>query len=72
MGKIVPEGEGEVQEFIDICDFAVGLSRMIDGKVFPSESKLTFNICSIISLKSQEYIWWWHQRGRCPCQIYPR
>ena len=40
MGKIVPEGEGEVQEFIDICDFAVGLSRMIDGKVLPSESKL--------------------------------
>lgn len=39
MGKIVPEGEGEVQEYIDICDFAVGLSRMIDGKVFPSESE---------------------------------
>lgn len=39
MGKIVPEGEGEVQEYIDICDFAVGLSRMIDGKIFPSESK---------------------------------
>lgn len=27
MGKIQVEGEGEVQEFIDICDFAVGLSR---------------------------------------------
>ena len=40
MGKIVPEGEGEVQEFIDICDFAVGLSRMFSGKVLPSESKL--------------------------------
>src|SRR5580704_8207949 len=26
-GKIVSEGEGEVQEMIDICDFAVGLSR---------------------------------------------
>ena len=40
MGKIVPEGEGEVQEFIDICDFAVGLSRMFNGKVLPSESEL--------------------------------
>ena len=39
MGKIVPEGEGEVQEFVDICDFAVGLSRMLEGKVLPSESK---------------------------------
>jgi aldehyde dehydrogenase family 7 protein A1 len=37
MGKIIPEGVGEVQEFIDICDYAVGLSRMINGKVIPSE-----------------------------------
>jgi len=37
MGKIVPEGVGEVQEYIDICDYAVGLSRMFDGKIFPSE-----------------------------------
>ena len=27
MGKIVPEGIGEVQEYVDICDYAVGLSR---------------------------------------------
>ena len=33
----MPEGIGEVQEYVDICDYAVGLSRMIDGKVFPSE-----------------------------------
>jgi len=33
MGKIAPEGIGEVQEYVDICDYAVGLSRMIDGKV---------------------------------------
>jgi aldehyde dehydrogenase family 7 protein A1 len=39
MGKIFPEGVGEVQEFIDICDYATGLSRMIEGKIFPSESK---------------------------------
>ena len=29
MGKISAEGEGEVQEMIDICDFAVGLSRQL-------------------------------------------
>jgi len=37
MGKIVPEGIGEVQEYVDICDYAVGLSRMFSGKVIPSE-----------------------------------
>merc|ERR1711942_469607 len=37
MGKILPEGIGEVQEFIDICDFAVGLSRSFESKIFPSE-----------------------------------
>lgn len=39
MGKILPEGIGEVQEFIDICDYAVGLSRMLPGSLFPSERK---------------------------------
>eukprot|EP00053_Salpingoeca_punica_P008966 m.80123 g.80123 ORF g.80123 m.80123 type:complete len:535 (+) comp14825_c0_seq1:5573-7177(+) len=37
MGKILAEGEGEVQEYIDICDFAVGLSRSLNGQVIPSE-----------------------------------
>eukprot|EP00742_Colponemidia_sp_Colp-10_P001905 GILJ01002036.1.p1 GENE.GILJ01002036.1~~GILJ01002036.1.p1 ORF type:complete len:527 (+),score=89.41 GILJ01002036.1:45-1583(+) len=37
MGKILSEGLGEVQEFIDICDFACGLSRSLEGKVIPSE-----------------------------------
>ncbi|KFM82283.1 Alpha-aminoadipic semialdehyde dehydrogenase, partial [Stegodyphus mimosarum] len=37
MGKILAESEGEIQEYIDICDYAVGLSRMYDGKVLPSE-----------------------------------
>lgn len=40
MGKIAPEGVGEVQEYIDMCDFAVGLSRMLGGRVMPSESEL--------------------------------
>ncbi|KOC66630.1 Putative aldehyde dehydrogenase family 7 member A1 like protein [Habropoda laboriosa] len=39
MGKILPEGIGEVQEYIDICDYAVGLSRMLPGSIFPSERK---------------------------------
>ncbi len=37
MGKILPEGEGEVQEMIDICDFAVGLSRQLYGLTIASE-----------------------------------
>ena len=36
-GKIVSEGLGEVQEMIDICDFAVGLSRQLTGKTIASE-----------------------------------
>ncbi|MEY2479312.1 MAG: aldehyde dehydrogenase [Verrucomicrobiota bacterium] len=36
-GKIVAEGEGEVQEMIDICDFAVGQSRMLYGLTIQSE-----------------------------------
>ena len=37
MGKILPEGVGEVQEMIDICDFAVGLSRQLYGLTMHSE-----------------------------------
>jgi aldehyde dehydrogenase (NAD+) len=37
MGKIRPEGQGEVQEMIDICDFAVGLSRQLYGLTMQSE-----------------------------------
>src|SRR4051812_14299355 len=36
-GKILAEGEGEVQEIVDICDFATGLSRQLHGLAFPSE-----------------------------------
>ena len=36
-GKIYQEGLGEVQEMIDICDFAVGLSRQLYGLTMPSE-----------------------------------
>ena len=37
MGKIYQEGLGEVQEMIDICDFAVGLSRQLHGFTMHSE-----------------------------------
>ncbi|MFM7396326.1 MAG: aldehyde dehydrogenase family protein [Gammaproteobacteria bacterium] len=37
MGKIASEGLGEVQEMIDICDFAVGLSRQLYGLTIASE-----------------------------------
>jgi aldehyde dehydrogenase (NAD+) len=36
-GKILAEGEGEVQEMIDICDFATGLSRQLHGLTIASE-----------------------------------
>jgi aldehyde dehydrogenase (NAD+) len=40
MGKIRAEGEGEVQEMIDIADFSVGLSRQLCGKTMHSERPL--------------------------------
>jgi len=36
-GKILAEGKGEVQEMIDVADFAVGLSRQLYGLTMPSE-----------------------------------
>jgi aldehyde dehydrogenase (NAD+) len=36
-GKVPSEALGEVQEVIDICDFAVGLSRQLQGRTMPSE-----------------------------------
>jgi len=40
MGKSLQEGLGEVQEMIDICDFAVGLSRQLYGRTMHSERPL--------------------------------
>ncbi|RUM98457.1 aldehyde dehydrogenase family protein [Pseudaminobacter arsenicus] len=37
VGKIASEGQGEVQEMIDICDFAVGLSRQLYGLTIATE-----------------------------------
>ena len=41
MGKIKQEGDGEVQEMIDIADFAVGQSRMLYGKACILKDKTT-------------------------------
>jgi aldehyde dehydrogenase (NAD+) len=38
-GKILSEGLGEVQEMVDICDFAVGLSRQLHGLTIASERR---------------------------------
>ncbi|CAH2404600.1 L-piperidine-6-carboxylate dehydrogenase [Mesorhizobium escarrei] len=37
VGKVISEGQGEVQEMIDICDFAVGLSRQLYGLTIATE-----------------------------------
>jgi aldehyde dehydrogenase (NAD+) len=37
VGKVTSEAHGEVQEMIDVCDFAVGLSRQLYGRTMPSE-----------------------------------
>ena len=39
-GKILAEGEGEVQEMVDICDFATGLARQLYGLTIASERPL--------------------------------
>ncbi|MCL4223684.1 MAG: aldehyde dehydrogenase family protein [Myxococcales bacterium] len=38
-GKILSEGQGEVQEMIDVCDFAVGLSRQLCGLTIATERR---------------------------------
>ncbi len=61
MGKIAVEGAGEVQEYIDVCDYAVGLSRMLGGHIFPSERKSGQNLeCTSFVheySRSSENIW---------------
>ena len=59
-GKIAQEGEGEVQEMIDICDFAVGLSRQLHGLTIASERPQhrmmetwhPYGVCGVISARS--------------------
>ncbi len=68
-GKILPEGLGEVQEMIDICDFAVGISRQLYGLTIASERpghKMMetwhpLGICGIISaFNFPVAVWAWN------------
>lgn len=69
MGKIYQEGLGEVQEMIDICDFAVGQSRLINGVNLQSERPLhrlseqyhPLGICGIVtSYNFPVAVWAWN------------
>ena len=52
-GKIISEGLGEVQEMIDICDFAVGLSRQLYGRTIASERpERTSNTFQVLEVDS--------------------
>jgi len=76
MGKILAEGEGEVQEMIDICDFAVGLSRQLYGLTMPSEraDHRMFEqwhplgvIGVITSFNFPTAVWSWNTALACVC-----
>lgn len=69
MGKIYQEGLGEVQEMIDICDFAVGLSRQLYGLTMHSERPKhrmyeqwhPLGICGVISaFNFPVAVWSWN------------
>ncbi|MES2905973.1 MAG: aldehyde dehydrogenase family protein [Pseudomonadota bacterium] len=68
-GKIVSEGLGEVQEMIDICDFAVGLSRQLYGLTIATErpnhrmmeSWHPLGVCGVISaFNFPVAVWSWN------------
>lgn len=71
-GKILQEGLGEVQEMIDICDFAVGLSRQLYGLTIASErpghrmmeSWHPLGVCGVISaFNFPAAVWAWNSAG---------
>jgi aldehyde dehydrogenase (NAD+) len=68
-GKILQEGLGEVQEMIDICDFAVGLSRQLYGLTITSERAQhrmaetwhPMGVCAVISaFNFPVAVWSWN------------
>src|SRR6516225_6763327 len=68
-GKIVSEGLGEVQEMIDICDFAVGLSRQLYGRTIATERAShrmmetwhPLGVCGVISaFNFPVAVWCWN------------
>ncbi len=75
-GKIPAEGEGEVQEMIDICDFAVGLSRQLYGLTIASERPAhrmleqwhPLGITGVItSFNFPVAVWAWNSALACVC-----
>ena len=75
-GKILAEGEGEVQEMIDICDYAVGLSRQLFGLTIASEraghrmmeSWHPFGVVGIISaFNFPVAVWAWNSALAAVC-----
>jgi aldehyde dehydrogenase (NAD+) len=76
MGKIRVEGEGEIQEMIDICDFAVGQSRMLYGLQMHSERPNhrmyeqwhPLGLVGIITaFNFPVAVWSWNSSARSPC-----
>ena len=61
-GKIKPEGDGEVQEMIDIADFAVGQSRMLYGLTMHSERPHASHVRAVASARRRRH----HQRVQFP------
>jgi len=51
MGKSIQEGLGEVQEMIDVADFAVGLSRQLYGLTMPSERPPASHVRAVASAR---------------------
>ncbi len=81
-GKILQEGLGEVQEMIDICDFAVGLSRQLYGLTIASErpghhmreSWHPLGVCGVITAFNFPVApWCWNSALAlvCGCPLYP-
>lgn len=75
-GKILQEGLGEVQEMIDICDYAVGLSRQLFGLTIASErpghkmreSWHPYGICGVISaFNFPVAVWAWNAAIALAC-----
>jgi aldehyde dehydrogenase (NAD+) len=68
-GKIISEGLGEVQEMIDICDFAVGLSRQLHGLTIATERPMhrmmetwhPLGVCGVITaFNFPVAVWSWN------------
>jgi aldehyde dehydrogenase family 7 protein A1 len=84
VGKIEAEGIGEVQEYIDICDYAVGLSRTLAGQVLPSgdvcvrERRLSFVTLRLTERANHSILEVWNPIGvvgvissfNFPCAVY--